>query len=63
MARRPAVHPGSAVEVPRVSVAERFLGGLVVDGCLGLRRPGSPNGPQSPRLAPGGFYGVGVGRD
>ena len=30
---------------------------MVVNGCGGYRRPGKPNGPPSPRLAPGGFYG------
>ena len=32
------------------------LGGMVVDGLAGFRGPGWPNGPPSPRLAPGGFY-------
>ncbi len=31
-------------------------GMMVVNGCSGFREPGSPKGPPSPRLAPGGFY-------
>ena len=38
---------------------ERGLGGLVVGSWVGFRGPGWPNGPPSPRLAPGGFYGKG----
>ena len=34
----------------------------MVDGCLGFRGPGRPNHPQSPRLAPGGFYWVNTHR-
>jgi len=37
----------------------RGLGGLMVSGFAGFRGPGWPNGPPSPRLAPGGFYGKG----
>ena len=33
-------------------------GGLGVSGSSGFRGPGWPNGPPSPRLAPGGFYCV-----
>jgi hypothetical protein len=40
---------------------ERGLGGLVVDAGVGFRGPGLPNGPPSPRLAPGGFYGLDTG--
>ena len=29
---------------------------MVVNGFAGFRKLGSPNGPPSPRLAPGGFY-------
>jgi len=37
---------------------DRGLGGLVVSGFAGFRGRLLPNGPQSPRLAPGGFYCV-----
>jgi len=56
-ARRPAV------QVPGLVGGDRGLGGLVVDGCAGFRKLGCPNGPPSPRLAPGGFYGVTRVRD
>ena len=35
---------------------DRWSGVVVVNGGSGFRVPGLPNGPQSPRLAPGGFY-------
>ena len=63
MARRPAVHPGSEESPLWLLGWDRVWGGLVVDGCLGFRGPGWPNGPQSPRLAPGGFYEAWLGRD
>jgi len=34
------------------------LGVVVASGSLDFQGPGSPNGPPSPRLAPGGFYCV-----
>ena len=37
---------------------DRGLGVGAVNGGSGFRGPGRPNGPQSPRLAPGGFYWV-----
>jgi len=45
-----------AVQVSGWVGNDRGLGVLVVNGCLGFRAPGRPNGPPSPRLAPGGFY-------
>jgi hypothetical protein len=36
------------------------LGVMVVNGFAGFQGRLSPNDPQSPRLAPGGFYGVNV---
>ena len=47
------------VGLPRAGVVViTNLGGLVVDGRSGFRGPRWPNGPPSPRLAPGGFYAV-----
>ena len=48
--------PSTRIEVPWAAGGGRGLGELVVGGCLGFRGPGWPNGPPSPRLAPGGFY-------
>jgi len=41
---------------------EGGLGGLAVNGFSGFRGRLSPNGPPSPRLAPGGFYERGLAR-
>jgi len=55
---------GEEPAVGRLSANRRWvrcdhgLGGLVVTVGLGFRGPGWPNGPPSPRLAPGGFYCV-----
>ena len=53
IAQRPAVR---RFKFPGVCGWEGVLGVVVVSGCSVFRRPGSPNGPPSPRLAPGGFY-------
>jgi len=55
LAQRLAIPP---FKFPRVFGWESVLGDVVVIGCSGFRRPGMPNGPPSPRLAPGGFYCV-----
>ena len=43
-------------DIREVLGCERGLGGLVVKWFAGFQRRLSPNGPPSPRLAPGGFY-------
>ena len=53
MAQRPAV---PRFKCPGVFGCESVLGVVVVNDCSGCRGPGWPNGPPSPRLAPGGFY-------
>ena len=62
MAQRPAVPPGSGESPLWLLGCDRVWGGLVVRAKR-ESGAGSPNGPQSPRLAPGGFYGVWNGRD
>ena len=57
--RRPGRPAVPAVEVPVLVGCDGGLGVVVVNGFSCFREPGSPNGPPSPRLAPGGFYGNG----
>ena len=57
---RPARWHGLALslrEVPKLVGGDRGLGGLVVRAWR-ESGVGWPNGPLSPRLAPGGFYGL-----
>jgi hypothetical protein len=55
-AQRPAVR---LLKFPGVFGEEGVLGVVAVSGSADFRGPGWPNGPPSPRLAPGGFYGDG----
>jgi len=56
--QRPAVPPQGVASHQGSLGGEGVWGRLVVNDCSGLRGPGWPNGPPSPRLAPGGFYCV-----
>ena len=56
--RQSGVSPGPGADQGALG-CDRVWGVVVVNGCSGFRDTGRPNSPQSPQLAPGGFYGKG----